>query len=50
MTAGISYQKDFVMQRMVLALEWKTENMNLAVFAQNSHSGEILQALKLALK
>lgn len=44
-----SLKQDFK-QLVVLAPEWKTKDLNLAVFAQNPHSGEILQAMKLALQ
>jgi hypothetical protein len=36
-------------QTLELAKNWKREDLNLAVFAQNPHSGEILQVVKLAL-
>lgn len=36
-------------QNLVLAKNWKREDLNLAVFAQNPHSGEILQAFSMKL-
>jgi hypothetical protein len=41
--------QDSFSQKLMLEKNWKREDLNLAVFAQNPHSGEILQAVKLAL-
>ena len=37
-------------QQLEFDTDWKRVDLNLAVFAQNPHSGEILQAVRLALE